>query len=51
MTEQQQNAIYLMIEDLYRTHSDARKNSKVLGCEQELNKIRDDVIKYLRSYQ
>jgi hypothetical protein len=51
MTEQQKEAIDLLIEDLYTIHSDIRKNSKVLGCEQELLQIRDDVIEYLKSYK
>jgi hypothetical protein len=51
MTEQQKNALDLMIEDLYTVRIDIRKQSKVLGCEQELNKLRDDVVNYLKSYQ
>jgi hypothetical protein len=50
MTEQQKNALDLMIEDLYTVRNDIRKQSKVLGCEQELNKLRDDVVNYLKSY-
>jgi hypothetical protein len=51
MTEQQKHAIYLMIEDLYTVRSDIRKESKMFGCEQELLKIRDDVVDYLKSYK
>ena len=40
-----------MVEDLYTVHSDIRKEAKMFGCEQELNKIRDDVLEYLRSYK
>lgn len=51
MTEQQKNAIDLLIEDLYTIHFDIRKSAKMFGCEQELLKIRDDMIKYLKSYE
>jgi hypothetical protein len=51
MTEQQQHAIDLMIEDLYTVRSDIRKESKMFGCEQELLQIRDNVINYLKSYK
>jgi hypothetical protein len=51
MTDQQKHAIELMIEDLYTIHSDIRKESKMFGCEQELLKIRDDMINYLKSYE
>jgi hypothetical protein len=51
MTEQQKHAIELMIEDLYTIRSDIRKESKMFGCEQELLQIRDDVVKYLKSYE
>jgi hypothetical protein len=51
MTKQEKDAIDLLIEDLYTTHTNIRQDSKVLGCEQELLKIRDDVVKYLKSYK
>jgi hypothetical protein len=51
MSEQQKHAIELMIEDLYTVRSDIRKESKMFGCEQELLKIRDDVVNYLKSYK
>lgn len=51
MTEQQRNAIDLLIEDLYRPHSDTVKTSKMFGCEQEFLQLRNDVIEYLRSYK
>jgi adenosine deaminase len=51
MTEQQKHAIDLMIEDLYTIHSEIRKESKMFGCEQELLQIRDDMVKYLKSYE
>jgi hypothetical protein len=51
MTEEQKHAIELMIEDLYTIRSDIRKESKMFGCEQELLQIRDDMVKYLKSYK
>jgi adenosine deaminase len=51
MTEQQKHAVDLLIEDLYTIHSDIRKESKMFGCEQELLKLRDDVVKYLKTYE
>jgi hypothetical protein len=51
MTEEQKHAIELMIEDLYTTHSDIRKEAKMFGCEQELLQLRDNVIDYLKSYE
>jgi hypothetical protein len=51
MTQQQKNAIHLLIEELYTIRSDIRKESKIFGCEQELLKIRDDVVNYLKSYK
>jgi hypothetical protein len=51
MTEEQKHAVDLLIEDLYTTHSDIRKEAKMFGCEQELLQLRDDVIKYLKDYE
>jgi hypothetical protein len=51
MTEEQKHAIELMIEDLYTTHSEIRKEAKMFGCEQELLQLRDNVIDYLKSYE
>jgi hypothetical protein len=51
MTEEQKHAIELMIEDLYTTHSEIRKEAKMFGCEQELLQIRDDIVNYLKSYE
>jgi len=51
MTEQQEHAIELMMEDLYTIHSEIRKEAKMFGCEQELLKIRDDMVNYLKSYR
>lgn len=50
MTEQTKHAIELLIEDLYTTRSDIRKEAKMFGCEQELLSIRDNVVDYLKSY-
>ena len=41
-------AIDLMIQDLYTSHSEIRNEAKLLNCESELLKIRDDVISYLK---
>lgn len=51
MTDQQKHAIELLIEDLYTTRSEIRKEAKMFGCEQELLKLRDDVVEYLKSYK
>lgn len=51
MTEHQEQAIDLMIEDLYTIHSEIRKEAKMFGCEQELLNIRDDVVEYLKNYE
>jgi hypothetical protein len=51
MTQEQKHAIELMIEDLYTVRSDIRKESKMFGCEQELLQIRDDMVKYLKTYE
>lgn len=51
MNEKQKHAIELLIEDLYTTRSDIRKEAKMFGCEQELLQIRDDMINYLKLYK
>ncbi len=51
MTENYSQAIDLMLEDLYTTHSDIRHQAKFLNCEQELNQIRDNMIEYLKDYK
>ena len=48
MTSSYTQAIDLMIEDLYTSHSEIRNEAKMLNCEKELNTIRDDVISYLK---
>lgn len=51
MTDQQKYAIDLLIVDLYTIHSEIRKEAKMFGCEEELLKLRDDVVEYLKSYE
>lgn len=51
MNEKQKHAIELLIEDLYTTRSDIRKEAKMFECEQELLQIRDNVVEYLKSYE
>lgn len=51
MTDKQKHAIELLIEDLYTIHSNIRKEAKMFGCEEELLKLRDDVVEYLKSYE
>jgi hypothetical protein len=51
MTEEQKHAIELLIEDLYTTRSDIRKEAKMFGCEPELLQLRDDVVDYLKNYE
>lgn len=41
-------AIDLMIQDLYTSHSEIRNEAKMLNCETELLRVRDDVISYLK---
>jgi hypothetical protein len=48
MTQKQNQAIDLMIEDLYTIHTDIRSQAKELGCEDELNTIKNSVLDYLR---
>ena len=40
-------AIDLMLEDLQQRHSDIRNMAKQLGCENELDSIKIDLIEYL----
>lgn len=51
MTEEQKHAVDLLIEDLYTTHSDIRKEAKMFGCEPELLQLRDGVVDYLKNYE
>lgn len=48
MTSSYTQAIDLMIQDLYTSHSEIRNEAKMLNCEDELLKIRDDMISYLK---
>lgn len=48
MTQKHCQAIDLIIEDLYTSHSEIRNEAKILECEAELNQIRDDLISYLK---
>lgn len=41
-------AIDLVIQDLYTSHSEIRNEAKMLNCETELLRVRDDVISYLK---
>ena len=50
MINHKNEAINLMLEDLYTIHSDIRNQAKVMNCEQELNDIRDNVIEYVKSH-
>jgi hypothetical protein len=47
VTTKQEDAIYLMIEDLWDRHERIRILAKENNCESELNSIRDDSILYL----
>lgn len=51
MTSNYPQAIDLMLEDLYTIHANIRNQAKIMNCEKELNEIRDDIIKYLKSYK
>lgn len=48
MSSKYSQAIDLMIQDLYTSHSEIRNEAKMLNCEDELNTIRDDIISYLK---
>jgi len=48
MTSSYSQAIDLIIQDLYTSHSEIRNEAKMLNCETELLRIRDDVISYLK---
>jgi hypothetical protein len=47
MTQKEQQAIDLMLEDLHTTHHEIRTVAKELDCEQELEELRDKMIDYL----
>lgn len=49
MTQRKNQAIDLMIEDLYTVHSDIRLIAKELGCETELEELKVKLIEYLYS--
>jgi len=49
MNQRKNQAIDLMIEDLYTVHSDIRLAAKELGCESELEKLKTSLIEYLYS--
>lgn len=48
VTTKQEDAIYLMIEDLWDRHERIRVLAKENNCESELNSIRDDLLAYLK---
>ena len=48
VTTKQEDAIYLMIEDLWDRHERIRILAKENNCESELNNIRDDLLAYLK---
>lgn len=48
MTSSYSQAIDLIIQDLYTSHSEIRNEAKMLNCETELLRVRDDVISYLK---
>lgn len=41
------DAIDLMILDLHTRHSDIRNSAKKLGCENELDKVKEELLIYL----
>lgn len=51
MTAKHCQAINLLIEDLYTSHPEIRNQAKIMKCESELNRIRDDVIQYLKGLE
>jgi hypothetical protein len=49
MTENQENAINLIVEGLYSIRPELRTRAKKMNCEQELDEIKDDLLKYLNT--
>ena len=49
MNQRKNQAIDLMIEDLYTVHSDIRLMAKEFGCESELEELKVNLIEYLYS--
>lgn len=47
MTQKQEEAINLMLQDLHIKHIDIRNQAKELDCEDELDKIKELLIEYL----
>jgi hypothetical protein len=48
MTPAKQDALTLLLEDLHTIHSNIRTEAKQLGCERELEDLRDEVIQFLK---
>lgn len=49
MTQKEQQAIDLLLEDLHTHHYEIRVHAKNLNCEVELEERKNDLINYLQS--
>ena len=49
MSENKENAIDLIVEGLHSIRPELRTRAKKLNCEQELDEIKDQLIKYLHT--
>ena len=51
MNQKESNAIDLFLEDLNTPSPNIRSRAKEMGCESELNLMRDRVIKYVLDFK
>jgi hypothetical protein len=49
MSENKENAIDLIVEGLHSIRPELRTRAKKLNCEQELDEIKDELLKYLHT--
>jgi len=48
ISQEYANACDLMVEDLWEVHSRIRVMAKELGCESELEKVKNELLVYLK---
>lgn len=48
ITQQYANACDLMVEDLWEIHSRIRVMAKEMGCESELEAVKNELLEYLK---
>ena len=49
MKDSRIQALDLMIEDLHEKHVDIRLQARHIGCEEELDLIKEDILNYLNN--